>query len=84
MGLLDRLNAILQIFQAHAVTIGFTVAGLMIGVYCIGIMFSHDNSAMANRNRWEGLQRVIICAIIIAGITALIGFARSIGGQLGG
>ena len=79
MGALDNINTILTQFQTHAATIGITVAGLMIGIYAMIIMFSTDNSAMANRNRWEGLQKVLICAGIIAGTAAFVQFAQNIG-----
>jgi hypothetical protein len=82
MGTLDNLNTIVSQLQQHAATIGITLGGLMIAVYAMLIMLSHDNSAMANRNRWEHLQRVLICAGIIAGTGAFIQFAQSLGQML--
>ena len=82
MGTLNNLNTILTQLQQHAATIGITLAGLMVGIYAMMIMLSHDNSAMANRNRWEHLQKVLICAGIIAGTGAFIQFAQGLGGML--
>ena len=82
MGTLNNLNTIVTQLQQHAATIGITLAGLMVGIYAMMIMLSHDNSAMANRNRWESLQKVLICAGIIAGTGAFIQFAQGLGGML--
>lgn len=82
MGTLDNLNNIVSQLQTHAAAIGITLAGLMVGIYAMMIMLSHDNSAMANRNRWEHLQKVLICAGIIAGTGAFIQFAQGLGGML--
>lgn len=81
-GTLQRLNAILSGLQQDAVTIGFTIAGLMIAIYCIMIMFDHDTSPTAHTKRWENLRKVLICAAIIAGAGALISFSRQLGGGL--
>jgi hypothetical protein len=82
MGTLNNLNNIISQLQTHAATIGITLGGLMVGIYAMLIMLSHDNSAMANRNRWEHLQKVLICAGIIAGTGAFIQFAQGLGGML--
>lgn len=82
MGTLNNLNTIVQQLQTHAAAIGITLAGLMVGIYAMMIMLSHDNSAMANRNRWEHLQKVLICAAIIAGTGAFVQFAQGLGGML--
>ena len=82
MGTLDNLNTIVTQLQQHAATIGITLGGLMIGVYAMMIMLTHDTSAMANRNRWEHLQKVMICAGIIAGTGAFMQFAQSLGHML--
>lgn len=82
MGTLDNLNTILSQLQQYAATIGLTLAGLMVGIYCMIIMLSHDTSVMANRNRWEHLQKVLICAGIIAGTGAFIQFASGLGHML--
>lgn len=82
MGTLDNLNNLVTQLQTHAATIGITLAGLMVGFYAMMIMLSHDSSAMANRNRWEHLQKVLICAGIIAGTGAFIQFAQGLGHML--
>ncbi|GCE32042.1 hypothetical protein KDA_75260 [Dictyobacter alpinus] len=82
MGTLNNLNTIVTQLQQHAATIGITLAGLMIGIYCMMIMLSHDNSAMANRNKWDNLQKVLICAGIIAGTGAFMQFAQGLGKML--
>jgi len=82
MGTLDNLNGIVTQLQSHAATIGITLGGLMIGIYAMLIMLSHDTSAMANRNRWEHLQKVLICAGIIAGTGAFMQFAQGLGHML--
>jgi len=82
MGTLDHLNTIVMQLQGHAATIGITLAGLMIGIYAMTIMLSNDTSAMANRTKWDSLQRVLICAGIIAGTGAFLQFAQSLGKML--
>lgn len=82
MQALTNLNTLLGLITKNAATIGITLAGLMIAIYAMSIMLSNDNSAMANRNRWESLQRVIICAAIIAGTGILIKFATGLGGMI--
>jgi predicted MFS family arabinose efflux permease len=84
METLDNLNSILVILQAHAFTIGLTVAGLMMTIYAILIMLSTDTSPVANRNKWDGLQKVMICACVIAGGGALIQLAKDFGSLLCG
>ena len=82
MGTLDNLNNIVTQLQQHAATIGITLGGLMIGIYCMLIMLSQDNSAMANRNKWDSLQKVLICAGIIAGTGAFMQFSQGLGKML--
>ncbi len=82
METLDNLNSILGQLQTYGFTIGITLAGLMIGIYAIMIMVTTDNSPMANRNKWDNLQKVLICAGIIAGSGALMQFAQSLGSML--
>ncbi len=82
MGTLNNLNDILAQLKTHAVTIGITVGGLMIAIYAIMIMFSTDTSPMANRTKWDNLQKVLICAGIIAGTGALMQFAQDLGHML--
>jgi hypothetical protein len=82
MGTLDNLNSILQQLKAYGFTIGITLGGLMISIYVMMIMLTTDNSPMANRNKWDNLQKVLICAGILAGTGALMQFAQSLGSML--
>lgn len=82
MGTLNNIVTIITQLTAHAMAIGIAVGGLMIAIYATIIMLSHETSAMANRNKWESLQKVIICAGIIAGSGAFIQFAQSLGHML--
>lgn len=82
MGLLENLNTILSQLQDHLTTIGFTVAGLMIAAYAIMIMLSSEPSIKGHTNRWQNLEKVLICAVVIAGIAPAIAFAKNIGGML--
>lgn len=82
IGILNNLNMVLAVLQQNAITIGFTVAGLLVAFYAIKIMLDNDNSPQARTARWESLTRVIICAVIIAAVGAFITFARQIGGAL--
>ncbi|GHP00760.1 hypothetical protein KSF_108070 [Reticulibacter mediterranei] len=82
MQTLNNLDNIIRQLQTHAAAIGITLGGLMIGIYAMLIMLSHDSSAMANRNRWEHLQKVLICAGIIAGTGAFMQFAQGLGKML--
>ncbi len=82
-GTLGRLNTLLSNLQKDAVTIGFTIAGLMIAAYAIMIMLDTTPGAKTHTERWEQLRKVFLCAIIIAGIGAIISFSRQIGGGLG-
>ena len=82
MGTLDNLDTILAQLKTHAATIGITIGGLMIAIYAIMIMLSTDTSPMANRTKWDNLQKVLICAGIIAGAGALMQFAQNLGQML--
>lgn len=79
MGTLNNLNNIVVQLQQHAAQIGITLGGLMIGIYAMMIMLSHDTSVKGNMNRWENLQKVLICAGIIAGTGAFMQFAQGLG-----
>jgi hypothetical protein len=82
MGTLDNLNTIVSQLQTHAATIGITLGGLMIAVYAMMIMLTPDTSPMANRTKWDNLQKVLICAGIIAGTGAFMQFAQDLGHML--
>jgi len=79
---LDNLNAILNLLQGSLVTVMFTLAGV-IGVVAIGkILLDHDTSPAARSQRWDKLILVFICIGLLAGLGALIAFARSFGAGL--
>ncbi|MBA2680407.1 MAG: hypothetical protein H0U76_18660 [Ktedonobacteraceae bacterium] len=82
MGTLDNLNNIMVQLQQHAATVGITLGGLMIGIYAMMIMLSHDTSVKGNTNRWENLQKVLICAGIIAGTGAFMQLSQGLGHML--
>jgi hypothetical protein len=82
MGTLNNLNNVIKLLQQHAATIGITIAGLMVAIYTIAIMFDTDTSPTARTQRWDKLQRVLICAGIIAGTGALITLATALGKML--
>jgi hypothetical protein len=79
---LNKLNNAITLIQQTAVIDGITIAGLMIVVYAILTMFNHDNSPAARAQRWENLQRVMICSAIIAGAGALVQFSTGFGRML--
>ena len=81
-GTLNRLNDILSGLKNDAVTVGFTIAGLMVAIYAIMIMFDQDTSPSAHIKRWENMRKVFVCAAIIAAIGAIISFSQQLGGGL--
>jgi hypothetical protein len=82
MTALDNLNNAISQLQQHAATIGITLAGLMIGIYTMIIMFNNDNSPTARTQRWEHLHKVLICAGIIAATGTFVQFATGLGHML--
>ncbi len=82
METLNNLNNLVALLQANAAKIGLTMAGLLVAVYCVGIMLSHDNSPAARAERWDHLKKVFLCAAIIAGTGAFVQFATSLGTKL--
>ncbi len=82
MNTLTHLNAVITLLQQNAAKIGITVAGLLVAVYCVGIMLNNDNSPAARSERWTHLKRVFICAAIIAATGAFVQFAISLGSML--
>lgn len=81
-GTLNNLNTILSNLQKDAMGIGFTIAGLMLVIYAIGLMFDNDTTPVGQTKRWEKLRRVLIGAGIIAAGGTLISFSRLLGGGL--
>jgi hypothetical protein len=79
---LTNLNNILVLLQKNGLTIGITMAGLLVTVYAIMIMLNNDQSPAARNERWERLQRVFLCAAIIAGFGAFVQFATGLGTML--
>jgi hypothetical protein len=79
---LTNLNTLVTLLQQNAAKIGITVAGLLISIYCIGIMLNNDNSPAARTERWTQLKKVFLCAAIIAATGAFVQFATSLGGML--
>ena len=82
MDALTNLNTVVTLLQQNAAKIGTTAAGLLVAIYCIGIMLSNDNSPAARTERWAQLKKVFLCAAIIAGTGAFVQFATNLGGML--
>lgn len=45
MKALNNLNTVVTLLQQNAAKIGITAAGLLVAIYCIGIMFNNDTRA---------------------------------------
>ena len=79
---LNTLNNVLKNLQSDAATVGFTIAGLMIVIYVMYIMFDTDTNVAAHNKRWEHLRKVFICAALIAAAGAIITFGQQLGGGI--
>jgi hypothetical protein len=82
MTALTNLNTVVSLLQQNAAKIGITAAGLLVAVYCVGIMLNNDTSPAARAERWEKLRRVFICAAIIAATGAFVQLATGLGNML--
>ena len=51
MNTLTNLNTVLSTLQQNAAKIGITAAGLLVAVYCVGIMLNNDTSPAARTER---------------------------------
>lgn len=81
-GILNTLDGIVKKLQADAVTVGLAIAGLMIVVYVILVMFTDDTNVAAHAKRWENLRKVFLCAALIAAAGAIVSFGSQLGGSL--
>ena len=81
-GTLNTLNGILKNLQSDAATVGLTIAGLMIVVYVIMVMFTDDTNVAAHNKRWENLRKVFLCAALIAAAGTIVTFGQQLGGAL--
>jgi hypothetical protein len=81
-GTLNTLDDIVKKLQSDAATLGLTIAGLMIVVYTILVMFTDDTTVAAHNKRWENLRKVFVCAALIAAAGALVSFGQQLGGGL--
>ncbi len=79
---LNTLNVILQNLRADAATVGLTIAGLMIVIYVIMVMFTDDTNVNAHNKRWENLRKVFLCAALIAAAGAIVTFGQQLGGGI--
>lgn len=79
---LNKLNDVLKHLQADAATIGFTIAGLMIIISVILVMFDTDTNVAAHDKRWEHLRKTFLCAAVIAAAGAIVTFGQQLGGGL--
>jgi hypothetical protein len=82
ISVLTNLNHVLTLLQQNAAKMGFTVAGLLVSIYCIAIMLHNDTSPAGRAERWALLKTVFICAAIIAGTGAFVQLATGLGGML--
>jgi len=82
MDALTNLNTVVTLLQQNAAKIGITAAGLLVAIYCVGIMLNNDTSPAARTERWAQLKKVFLCAIIIAATGAFVQLATSLGGML--
>jgi EamA domain-containing membrane protein RarD len=82
MDALTKLDNVISQLQQHAATIGITVAGLMVGIYAMIIMFNLTNNPMTIDQNWKGLTRVLICAGIITATFTFVQFSQSLGKML--
>jgi len=82
MNTLTNLNTVISTLQQNAAKIGITAAGLLVTIYCVGIMLNNDTSPAARAERWAQLKKVFVCAVIIAGTGAFVQLATSLGGML--
>lgn len=82
MNALTNLNNVVTLLQQNAAKIGITAAGLLVAIYCVGIMLNNDNSPAARTERWAQLKKVFLCAGIIAATGAFVQLATSLGGML--
>jgi len=82
MTALNNLNNVVSLLQQNAAKIGITAAGLLVAIYCVGIMLNNDTSPAARSERWEKLKRVFICALIIAATGAFVQLATGLGNML--
>ncbi|BCL83599.1 hypothetical protein ccbrp13_60640 [Ktedonobacteria bacterium brp13] len=76
---LNSLNSILKNLQSDAATVGLTIAGLMIVVYVIIVMFTDDTNVSTHNKRWENLRKVFLCAALIAAAGAIVTFGQQLG-----
>lgn len=82
MGALTNLNNVVTLLQQNAAKIGITAAGLLVAIYCVGIMLNNDNSPAARTERWTQLKKVFLCAAIIAATGAFVQLATGLGGMV--
>jgi hypothetical protein len=82
MDALTQLNHVVALLQQNAARIGITAAGLLVAIYCIGIMLNNDNSPAARTERWAQLKKVFLCAAIIAATGAFVQLATGLGRML--
>jgi hypothetical protein len=82
MNALSNLNNVVTLLQQNAAKIGITAAGLLVAIYCVGIMLNNDNSPAARTERWAQLKKVFLCAAIIAATGAFVQLATGLGGML--
>lgn len=81
-GTLNSLDGILTRLKEDAATVGFTIAGLMIVISAIMIMFTDDTNIATHSKRWDTIRKVFACAVVIGAAGAIISFGQQLGGGL--
>jgi hypothetical protein len=81
-GTLNSLNGILKNLQADAATIGLTIAGLVIVISTVYIMFDTDTNVGKYNKSWDKVRTAFICAAVIAAAGALVTFGQQLGGAI--
>jgi hypothetical protein len=79
---LNQLDSVLKKLQSDAATVGLTIAGLMIVISVILIMFDTDTNVGAHTKRWDNLRKVFLCAALIAAAGTLVSFGNQLGGAI--
>lgn len=78
-GTLTTLNDILKNLQSDIATIAFSIAGIMMVVCIMLIMFDTDTNVAAHGKRWETLRRMFVCVILLSAAGAIILFGQQLG-----
>ncbi len=79
---LNSLNDLLKNLKSDAVTIGLTIASLMIVIYVILVMVDIGPEVGVHKDRWAQLRKVFLCAFLIAAAGTLVSFGDQLGNAI--